>query len=79
MSKVILDYINIVFTFLCFVIGPEKTHTTFSTNQIKTETKCDLVARVFPRFKHFACFYVEFSLALVIFISSDCDIFGFGC
>ena len=45
---------------------------TLSTNQFKTKTNHDLVARVFPCFRQFVCLYFEFSLALkVIFISSD--------
>ena len=32
--------------------------------RFKTKTDCDLVARVFPRFRQFACFCFEFSLAL---------------
>ena len=49
-----------------------KTLATLSTNQFKTKTNHDLVARVFPRFRQFVCLYFEFSLALrVIFISSD--------
>ena len=32
----------------------------FSTNTIQTETKHNLVTRVFPRFRQFACFYFEF-------------------
>ena len=50
----------------------QKTLATLSTNQFKTKTNHDLVARVFPRFRQFVCLYFEFSLALrVIFISSD--------
>ena len=38
----------------------------------KTKTNHELVARVFPRFRQFGCFYLEFSLALGdIFLSSD--------
>ena len=49
----------------------QKTLATLSTNQFKTKTNHDLVARVFPRFRQFVCLYFEFSLALrVIFISS---------
>ena len=50
----------------------QKTLATLSTNQFKTKTNHDLVARVFPRFRQFVCLYFEFSLALrVIFISCD--------
>ena len=50
----------------------QKTLATLSTNQFKTKTNHDKVARVFPRFRQFVCLYFEFSLALrVIFISSD--------
>ena len=50
----------------------QKTRATLSTNQFKTKTNHDLVARVFPRFRQFVCLYFEFSLALrVIFISCD--------
>ena len=50
----------------------QKTLATLLTNQFKTKTNHDLVARVFLRFRQFVCLYFEFSLALrVIFISSD--------
>ena len=44
-----------------------------SLNQsCKTNTNHSLVARVFPHFRRFACFYFEFSLVLQsIFLSSD--------
>ena len=32
--------------------------------RFKTKTNCDLVARVFPRFRQFACFCFEFPLVL---------------
>ena len=49
------------FALFRYVIGPEKKNcSTFSTNH-------DLVARVFPRFRQFDCFYFEFSLALKAF------------
>ena len=35
----------------------------------KTKTNHDLVARVFPRFRHVACFYFEFSL-----VNDDVDL-----
>ena len=38
----------------------------------KTKSNHDLVARVFPRFEHFVCFYFDFLLALIgIFLSSE--------
>ena len=41
-------------------------------SESKPKTNHDLVARVFPRFRQFGCFYLEFSLALRdIFLSSD--------
>ena len=44
----------------------------FQPIRCKTNTSHDFVARVFPRFRRFGCFYFEFSLALsVIFLSSD--------
>ena len=38
----------------------QKARAIFSTNTIQTETKHNLVTRVFPRFRQFACFYFEF-------------------
>ena len=58
------------------MIGPE-TRTILLTNQMKTDTNNDLVARVFPRFRQFGCFYFEFSCAFKG-ILRRCDWFGFG-
>lgn len=44
-----------------------KNRASLSTNQCKAETNCDVVSRVFPRFKWMAYFHFEFSLALVVF------------
>ena len=54
---------------LCSV---QKTGVTLSKIRIQTLNQPYLVARVFPRFRQFGCFYLEFSLALRdIFLSSD--------
>ena len=45
----------------------------------ETKTNHNLVARVFPRFGQFGCFYSEFSLALNVFsflLIRFCDYFG---
>ena len=49
--------------------------------RFKTETNCDLVARVFPRFRQFACFALSFHWLFEIFLLamiSLCDCVGFG-
>lgn len=45
------------------VIGPELLSPPYRPIGFQTKTNHDLVARVFPRFVQFACFYSEFKLA----------------
>ena len=54
LSKVIWDCI-----LLCSLIGPEYSRHSQPIT-CKTKTSRDLVARVFPRFRQFGCFYFEF-------------------
>lgn len=58
---------------LCFcftVIGPENSYQSLNQSDA-TKTNHKLVDRVFPRFRKFGWFYIEFSLALtVMFLSS---------
>ena len=52
----------------------------FQPIRCKTKTNHDysheLVARVFPRFSQFGCFYFKFSLAFSFLLSGRCDYFG---
>ena len=71
------------FALLCSVIGPEKLASISQPIRYKTKTNHDLVARVFPRFRQFACFCFEFSSALQGYVFSFHLIglrnqFGFG-
>ena len=58
------------FALLCSVIGPEKLASISQPIRYKTKTNHDLVARVFPRFRQFACFCFEFSSALQGYVFS---------
>ena len=55
------------FALFRYVIGPEKLFHFFYQSDSRTKTNHDLVARVFPRFRQFDCFYFVFSLALKVF------------
>ena len=62
MAKVFRDCFG--FALLRSVIGPENSHHSSQPIRCKTKSNHDLVARVFPRFWQFGCFYFELSLAL---------------
>ena len=66
------------FALFRYVIGPEKLFHFFYKSDSRTKTNHDLVARVFPRFRQFYCFYFEFSLALKVFFFLIDRYFGFG-
>ena len=69
-SKVIQDCIGL--TLLRSVIGPESSCHFLNQLDVKSNTNHDLVARVFPRFRQFGCFYLEFASACKdLFLSSD--------
>ena len=57
MSNEIRD--NICFVLLRSVIGPENSRHSLNQSDAKLKTNRDLVARVFPRFWRFGCFYFE--------------------
>ena len=75
-SKVIRESFG--FSLFRYVIGPEKLFHFFYQSDSGTKTNHDLVARVFPRFRQFHCFYFEFSLALRVFFFLIDRYFGFG-
>ena len=61
LSKVIRDCMG--FALLRSVIGPENSRHS-QPIRCKAKTNHDLISCVFPRFKQFARFYFEFSLAI---------------